>query len=290
MSGAEERVQRATLNLLRQSVVDGRGMETPATFPYEIAPGLHWLGGCLRNTTPSGGAVHTGVWSFLIVGTERTLLYDTGSAMAWESLAAQVEQALDGRTLDYVVPSHPEFPHSGNLSSLMGRYPGSLGVGDMRDYHLHYPERAHRFESYGVGDELDLGGGYAFRFVDAVLRDMPSTIWGYEPFNRALFVADGFASLHRPGGETHTPDECGRISRVGDVFPTLEDILHYSSAAFYWSRFRADSGVAFDRLEALLEQCPTEILAPSHGLVTVDLDRVVPLGREAHAKAFRGAG
>lgn len=298
MTTEQEQAQAAlSLALVRDTQLGDRDTVVPPTFPYEVAPRIWWLGNCLVAHPPTG-EVHTGVWAHLVIGEEKVLLFDTGLPQGWRKFSAQLDAVLGDRQIDYVMPSHPEFPHSGNLPALLDKYPGATAVGDMRDYHLHYPEHADRLHTKREGDEIDLGGGYRIRVVEAVLRDMPNTLWAYEVSQRVLFVADGFAYLHRPEGsladgdvdvDTHSPGDCGRISGVGDSFPSLADILHYCSMAFYWSRFRNDSDINFDRLQALLESNPTSILAPSHGNVTLDLDRVVSLARAAHRQAYRGA-
>lgn len=283
----------------RNTTMGERDTVVPSTFPMTLAPGIHWVGSCLR-AKREAGETHTGVWAYVIVGTEKAALFDTGLPQSWSAVLPQIEQVLDGRTLDYIIPSHPEYPHSGNLQQLLERYPGSIAVGDMRDYPLHYPEVADRMQSRSAGDVLDLGGGMRLRFVDAVLRDMVNTVWLYEESQQALFVADGFAYLHRPDFapeasdesqldiDQHVPGQCGLVSNVGDAFPSLEDILFYCSLAFYWSRFRNDSDRNFDQLSELLRTHPTKILAPSHGNVTLDLDRVVPIARQAHREAYQG--
>lgn len=291
----QEQAAARMLELSRRTQMGDRETVIPEPFPAEIAPGVFWLGSCLRGNSPKG-EVHTGVWTYLVIGTDKTLMYETGLPQSWEILEPVIEQVLGGRALDYIVPSHPEYPHSGNLPNLLDKYPGAVAIGDMRDYPLHYPDYADRMVETPAGEVVDLGGGYQVRLLEAVLRDMTNTVWAYEISQQVLFVSDGFAYLHRPDyvitGEEdldidqHLPGQCGLISGVGDTFPSLEDILHYCSMAFYWSRYRDDSDRNFDRLQDLLAENPTRILAPSHGNVTLDLDRVVPLAREAHRKAY----
>lgn len=300
MSSTEvERRLASQLLSSRRTTMGERDTIVPAPFPIEIAPGVHWIGSCLRAKRPTG-ETHTGVWTYVIVGAEKTALFDTGLPQSWDAVLPQIEQVLAGRSLDYIVPSHPEYPHSGNLPRLLDRYPDAVAMGDMRDYPLHYPEYADRMVATAPGDLVDLGGGVRLRFVEAVLRDMINTIWLYEESQRVMFVSDGFAYLHRPDFDPdadddsqldidqHEPSQCGLVSNIGDAFPSLEDILFYCSLAFYWSRYRTDSDRNFDRLTDVLRDHPTKVLAPSHGNVTLDLDRVVPLAREAHRKAYRG--
>jgi flavorubredoxin len=289
---AEELAQTEMLALIRKLGDGTLDMGVPDTFPLEIAPNIFWLGTCSKKQTPAG-ELHTGVWAYIIVGPDATFLFETGHPQGWEIVDAQIRQCLDGRSLTYVMPTHPEIPHAGNLSGVLDGYPEAVALVDHRDYHLHFPEHSDRLRVCNVGDEFDLGGGYVFRVVNAVLRDMPNTFWGYEVSNRVLFVGDGFSYLHSPDAEpeelgTHLPGQCGRASGVGEPFPSLDDFVYFASNAFYWSRYRSNADVMFDELNRVLAECPADILAPTHGNVAHDVKRVVPLARAAYRKAYRG--
>jgi len=287
----ETRIHVATLALLQQTAAGNVNLGVPETFPLEIAPRIFWLGSCLRKGEGADD-IHTGVSAYLILGTEHALLVDTGHIHGWPVLSEQLDYCLGDRSLDFVMPTHPEIPHGGNLAEVLTKYPSCLAIGDMRDYHLYFPDVVDRFCDVPVGHIVDLGGGYRYHVLDAAIKDLPNTRWGYEEKNQVMFVADGFSYLHHPewgeeGVDAHVPGECGKIASVGGAFPTLDDIAYYCSVAFYWSRFRPDATQVFERLEALMQRYPPRVVAPAHGNVVTDLGRVVPLVREAHVEAFR---
>jgi glyoxylase-like metal-dependent hydrolase (beta-lactamase superfamily II) len=268
-----------------------RDIRMPVALPREIAPRIFWLGHCLVKQL-AGREVHGGQWCFLIIGTTSSILFDTGVPQGWGEISRQLDALLGGRPLDFVAPSHSELPHSGNLGNLMTKYPRAIAIGDMRDYHLHYPAFVDRFQEQPVGHVTDLGGGYKFHSVDAVIKDLPNTTWGYEGSQKVLFVSDGFAYLHDPsldedGDGLHLPGECGRVSTELDDFPGVEDVLHYTPRAIYWTLYRDDVDEMFARFYALLKKYPTAIVAPSHGNVISDPDRVIPVVMEAHRRAFQ---
>ena len=51
----------------------------------------------------------------LILGSEKTALHDLGMACFNEEMLANLENALNGRTLDYVLMSHTHYDHMMSL-------------------------------------------------------------------------------------------------------------------------------------------------------------------------------
>jgi len=80
-----------------------------------------------RNAYPQGifDVTHEqrGSASRLIVGSEKSALYDCGNAYGAEQAIANIRQALDGRKLDYVLVSHTHFDHIGALPYILDAFP-----------------------------------------------------------------------------------------------------------------------------------------------------------------------
>jgi hypothetical protein len=248
-------------------------LTTHASTPRQIAPGIWWLPLCIV-TNLIDSIVHVHNAQYLIVGSEKTLLYDTGMPAQWPEIANCLDELLGGRDLDYIVPSHTEVNHSGGVVPLLERYPRARVVGGLQDCHLLWPEYAHRMTRTPAGTELDLGS-HRFRFLEAVIKDLPDTQWGYEPSQEVMFTADGFAVSHRPPLEdddrpTHSPGECDLVVTELPKVPEADQIVWITRAALYWTRFiRLDP---FRRqFEALMDEYPTRIVAPAHGAVIDDM-------------------
>lgn len=60
---------------------------------------------------------------------EKTVLHDCGMACFHEELINNIEKALDGRDLDYIVLSHSHYDHMGALPYLIERWPNVLVCG-----------------------------------------------------------------------------------------------------------------------------------------------------------------
>jgi len=261
------------------------------TAPREIAGSVFWMGAC-RRMLVDGQQVHNHHSAYLIRGASKTLLVDTSSPGFWPLLEAQLDAVLGGRPLDLVAPTHPEVAHAGNLARLLQKYPGAEVAGDVRDYHLYFPELAARLRTVAVGQEIDLGGGRSFILLPAPIRDLPSSVWGYETGRRVMFVGDGFGYVHRGSPEpdqdlpVHAPGECWLVSDELPAPPSVELTEHVTRQALVWSRF-IDATAVLREVDELMERYPPAVIAPAHGNVISNPAAVWPVIRSSFDRAFR---
>lgn len=236
--------------------------------PRVVTESLLWTGGCL-SIDYYGQTVFGHFSVYLVKGRDKTILIDTGHPIHWPQLERDVERFLDGRSLDYVFPTHAELPHSGLLPKWLEKYPDAVAIGDLRDYDLYYPHLVHRFRTVTVGDHVDLGDR-RFTFVPAVWRDVPTTLWAFEDGDRTLFVSDAFAYLHY-----HHPGETDFLTSEAPP-PDLRMIQFFNERALQWTRF-TDVEATFADLDALLDVLDPAMIAPSHGGVIDEPDKMTPL-------------
>lgn len=266
-------------------------MNKDPVFPRRIADGVFWIGYC-NSTTVGGRPFHNHVSQYLVVGSEATLFIDTGTPSSWPKVKGYLETALAGRPLDYVMPTHPEVPHSSALPLVMEAYPDAKIVGDMRDYHLYFPEFASKFINMVPGDALELGGGKKVVFMEAVMKDLPNTLWAYEASTRIWFVSDGFSFAHDAPGmpaheePIHRPGDCARMSSELSAGVDVQKASFILRAALYWSRF-VNEKILFDRIEWLFNKYPADKIAPAHGNVIDNIEEVLPYIVEAHREAIK---
>src|ERR1700730_12467790 len=197
-------------------------MLTEPTFPREIAGGVWWEGGCILRATFSSAAdppsglgsnTHSHVTPYLVIGSHRSVLFDTGAPINWTELSDRLDHVLNGRPLDWLVMSHYEIPHAGNLVRLLNKYPSLQVGGNVRDYHLFYPESADRFH---LESTIELGGNRRFLVIPAVIKDLVGTTWGYDTLSQVLFTVDAFCFTHPGIPETDDPDDMAGYHRSGD--------------------------------------------------------------------------
>lgn len=253
-----------------------------SALPVQLAAGVQWLGECLE-LPHEGQVLHAYHSMFLVHGTTASLLVDSGHPKDWEAIEAQ----LDGLDADgippvrYLFPTHSEVPHSANLGKLLDRYPESRVWGDTRDLHLYLPEFADRLDHADVGDVLDLGNK-TFRIVTPVVKDLVTTLWGYDESSRVLFPGDGFAYMHH-----HAAGECGKTAEELPDLPLPEFMAIFSQYAFYWMYFTPMQQYV-DALRDLLTKHPCDVIAPGHGSPIMDPQVTMPRVEEGMLRSGVG--
>jgi flavorubredoxin len=174
--------------------------------------------------------------------------------------------------LKWVFPTHPEVTHSGNLGRLLRRYPDARACGDTRDFALIFPDVADRMDHMEVGDSIDLGSR-RFVFVEALFKDLVSTLWGYDEREQVLFSSDGLGFGHYHGDE-----HCGKFAEEIPDLPIPELTGIFLEYALYWTRLK-DVEPQIERLRKLVfEDHPVRLIASAHGSPVTDpsvtMDRI----------------
>lgn len=231
-----------------------------ASLPRPLAPGVTWLGECLA--LPYRGTVlHSYHSVYVIAGERASLLVDTGHPKDWGAIDLQLDAVLGTgiAPVRYLFPTHAEVPHSANLGNLLAKFPDAHVCGDVRDYHLIFPGCDERLVPMGIGDELDLGGT-RFVFVEAVVRDLVTSVWGYDTRSRTLFPGDGFGYMHH-----HKAGQCGKLAEEVPELPVRDLTALFTEIGLYWTHFTEMEPV-IRRLDELLTQddAPVEVIAPAH--------------------------
>src|SRR5262249_27241648 len=109
--------------------------------PRELVDGVWWLSDCLL--LPHDETVlHAYHSAYLLVGEDSSLIVDTGHPKDWAALRAQAEQVLatGAPPVRYIFPTHAEVPPSASLGRWLTQFPDAVAVGDLRDYHLIFPQ------------------------------------------------------------------------------------------------------------------------------------------------------
>ncbi len=239
--------------------------------PRVIKDDLLWTGGCLP-LRYGGDFVHSHFGVFVVKGSEKSIIIDTGHPIHAEQVEQDIENFLQGRPLDYIFPTHGEFPHAGLISRWMKKYPEAIAVGDLRDYDLYYPEIAHRFQNVKPGDSVSLGDR-DFLFVPAIWRDLPNSLWGFDTLDRTLYVADAFSLMHY-----HIPGDCSLLTSEMPP-PDLKMIRFLNERAMQWARY-FDARETFPEIDRLLAMLKPRHIASAHGAFIDTPDVTVRIAKE----------
>ncbi|MCO5065000.1 MAG: MBL fold metallo-hydrolase [Rhizobiaceae bacterium] len=240
------------------------------SLPRKITDSILWTGRCLLFEY-KGGPIHSHLSAFVVLGSEKTMLIDTGLVAEFPNLLKDVETFLDGRPLDYLFPTHCELPHCGAIEHWIDRYPDCEVVGNVRDFDLYYPRIANRLNVKKAGDSIDLGNRRIV-FVPAVWQDLPS-LWAFDTKDRVLFVSDGFAFLHK-----HEDGQCDLFTGEHPA-PDVESIKFFNQLALQWTRY-FDAELTFNDIDQMLGQLQPRMIAPAHGGVINMPEELLPLIKE----------
>ncbi|MDE6889377.1 MAG: FprA family A-type flavoprotein [Eubacterium sp.] len=135
--------------------------------------------------------------SYLILD-EKTALMDTVDARGMKEWEQKLQEALDGRKLDFLVISHLEPDHAGSIGRLLELYPDVVIVGNAKTFNMlpQFFEVALDDRSIEVreGDTLSLGS-HTLSFFMAPMVHWPEVMVTYESSEKVLFSADGFGKF-----------------------------------------------------------------------------------------------
>lgn len=239
--------------------------------PREIAPGVFWLGDCIRQMY-KGRELHGYNSVFLVQGEECCALIEGGHPQDLLSIETQLDELLARGLppLRYLFTTHTETPHSSGLGRVMDRFPDTIACGDVEDLHMVFPQFDGRFRELDPGDSLDLGGT-ELQVVEAVFRDFAYTRWAFDTQRGVLFAGDGFAYSHY-----HEDGHCGKLAEEAPSLELPDMTALFAELAFYWTRF-VDIEPYIERLEYLVrEALPVKMIAPTHGLPIGDIETILP--------------
>lgn len=129
---------------------------------------------------------------------EKVAVMDTVDARRGEEWLANLEQALNGRDVDYLIVSHMEPDHAANVQKLAEKYPKMVVVGNAKTFPMLGQffdiDLSERSLTVKEGDTLKLGS-HELTFVMAPMVHWPEVMVSYESSEKILFSADGFGKF-----------------------------------------------------------------------------------------------
>lgn len=208
----------------------------------------------------AGEGLHSSQSAYLVVD-DSTLLFDTWSPASRDEVLDELRSVLDGRELDYLVVSHMESNHAGNMELILREYPDATLVAPAQGaeherqlYRLN--DRDTRYVEHG--DRIDLGGR-TVRFLEPAFLDQARTTYMFEETTRTLFTVDWF-------GFQHMGSEC--LACLDEMKYDLapDQLDRFNGYAFVWLRF-ADPEKIDRIIDHVRDEIAPETIAPAHGQV-----------------------
>ncbi len=134
--------------------------------------------------------------SYAVLGSEKTALIEAAHLSFGDNYLENVQQALNGRSPDYLVLNHCEPDHTGAVARLLSAYPNltilvsRAGALYMKGI-LNNPSAPIRVVN--DGEEIDLGGK-TLKFISAPFLHWPDSMFTYVKEEKALFTCDFLGS------------------------------------------------------------------------------------------------
>ncbi|MBR1799788.1 MAG: FprA family A-type flavoprotein [Bacteroidales bacterium] len=135
--------------------------------------------------------------SYLLID-DKTVLFDAADAAVNDLFLANVEAALGGRKLDYVVVHHVEPDHAALLPVLLNLYPESRVLASAKAAQMvgqfFGQQLAQRITPVKEGDTLDTGH-HSLVFTMAPMVHWPEVMMTFDATTGTLFSADAFGTF-----------------------------------------------------------------------------------------------
>lgn len=193
--------------------------------------------------------------SFLI-NDEKTAILDTVDSSVSEQYLENVQAALAGRTLDYIVINHMEPDHCGNIVELSRLYPNVQIVANKKALNFldHFYPQVNLKENYHQvkeGDTLSLGK-HELTFLLAPMVHWPEVMFTYEKTSKTLFSADAFGTFGALNGNLFV-DELDY------------DVLYREECRRYYTNIIGKFGKQVAKVMEKASKFEIQMIAPLHG-------------------------
>ena len=226
----------------------------------KITSDLIWLGGSDRrlalfeNVYPIPRGVS---YNAYLIQDGKTALLDTVDQAIAERFFENLEHALQGKPLNYVIVNHMEPDHAATLGTVLSRYPEATVIGNAKTLPMikqFFPmEVEGRFQAVKEGDTLSLGR-HELTFVMAPLVHWPEVMMTYDKSAHTLFTADAFGVFGALNGAI-----------FADEVDFDRDYL--KEARRYYTNIVGKYGVQVQNLFKKIAGLDIQMLCPLHGFV-----------------------
>ncbi len=166
-----------------------------------ITPTIHYVGVDDKTIDlfESQYVVPNGIsYNSYVIMDEKIAVMDTVDKRKTDEWFKNVAEVLGDKTPDYLVISHLEPDHAGNIGAFIEKYPSVTLVGNAKTFAMLPQFFANDFEgktlTVAEGEELSLGS-HTLVFVMAPMVHWPEVMVAYEKSEKVLFSADGFGKF-----------------------------------------------------------------------------------------------
>lgn len=197
---------------------------------------------------------HGMAYNNYLIKDEKNVLLDTVDVKFSERFFSQLDSALDGEPLHYLIVQHMEPDHSGSIGLLLRRHPEVTLVGNKKTKTMleGYGVCTNQFMEVDEKTPLNIGSR-ELQFVFAPMVHWPEVMITYDPKEKVLFSADAFGAF-------------GAID--GGFWDEQHDLATYMPEAHrYYTNIVGKYGSFVQRTLDKALKLDIEVIAPIHGVV-----------------------
>ena len=165
-----------------------------------------------------------------VVLDEKVAVFDTVDAHFKDEWLANLEEAFEGRTPDYLIVQHMEPDHAANIANFAEKYPEAKIVGDAKTFPMMKQFFGTDFADRQVivkeGETLSTGK-HNLTFVMAPMVHWPEVMMTYDTTDKIFFSADAFGKFGALDVEEEWDCEARRyyIGIVGKYGPMVQKLF-----------------------------------------------------------------
>ena len=226
----------------------------------KLTDDLTWVGADDRRLAMFEGvySVPDGVsYNSYLLADEKTVLFDTVDKAVAKTFFENLEHALGGRKLDYLVVQHMEPDHSATIDELLLRHPEATIICNDKIKKMigqfFSADLESKVRTIKEGDTLETGR-HTLTFVMAPMVHWPEVMVTYDSTDKILFSADAFGTFGALNG-----------ALFADEVDFARDFM--DEARRYYTNIVGKYGV---QVQALLKKAAAldiEMICPLHGFV-----------------------
>ncbi|MBR1825921.1 MAG: FprA family A-type flavoprotein [Alphaproteobacteria bacterium] len=213
--------------------------------------------------------------SYLLLD-EKTVLFDTVDAAVRQQFFENLQFALNGRSLDYIVIHHMEPDHCAELAALLQQHTETTVVCNVQTkkmieqfFDLNLPTE--KYLPIKEGDSLNTGR-HTLNFVAAPMVHWPEVMMTYDATDKILFSADAFGTFGALNGNI-----------FADEVPF--ESTHLYEARRYYTNIVGKYGPQVQNVLKKAGALDIAMICPLHGFVwRKDLDFII--GKYAKWSAY----
>lgn len=186
-----------------------------------------------------------------LINDEKVTLLDTVDVRKSDEWLKMLDNALNGKNIDYLIVSHVEPDHSSNIKAITEKYPDVTLVGNQKTFEMlgQFFDISPDIKRKVVkeGDILDTGN-HKIQFIMAPMVHWPEVMCSYEQTEKIVFSADAF----------------GKFGSVNNLFEENEEEW-LDEARRYYINIVGKYGTQVQMLLKKLANLDINMICPLHG-------------------------